>query len=73
MNTSLGSIKDRASILANSQGTLTEMQRDLLRLTSGLTFWYALGSAVVITGIVAWAVNTQMADLPANAPPIPDY
>ncbi|MBI4492652.1 MAG: hypothetical protein HY690_07665 [Chloroflexi bacterium] len=68
-----GSLTDRASILENEQGALTYTQRDLLRLTSGLTFWYALGSAVAIIGIVAWAMNTQMVSLPANAPPIPEY
>ena len=73
MNTIFGSLTDRDSILANRQGTLTYRQRDLLKLMSGLTFWYALGSAVVIVGIVAWATNTQMADLPANAPSIPAY
>ncbi len=66
-------LTDPDSILANKQGTLTIMQRDLLHLTSGLTFWYTFGSAVVIIGIVAWATTKQMADLPANAPPIPAY
>ena len=73
MNRIPGSLTDRDSILANQQGTLTYTQRDLLRLTSGLTFWYALGSAVVIIGIVAWAANVQMADLPETALVIPAY
>lgn len=72
VNPTVGSITDRASILANNQGTLTEMQRDLLHLTSGLTFWYSLGSAVVIIGIVVWATKMQSASLPENATPIPD-
>lgn len=72
MNTNSGSITDRSSILANSLGTLTETQCDLLRLTSGITFLYALGSAAAIIGIVVWATRTQMATLPEVAPPIPD-
>ncbi len=73
MNTISSSLTNRASILANRQGTLTDQQHDLLRLTSGLTFWYALGSAIVITGIVTWAMTLQMANRPANAPRVPAY
>lgn len=73
MDTIFVSLTDPDTILENKQGVLTNDQHDLLRLTSGLTFWYTLGSALVIIGIVWWAVNKQMADLPANAPQIPDY
>lgn len=73
MNTISSPLTDRAAVLANKQGTLTEHQRDLLNLTSALTFWFALGSAAAIAGIVAWAMTKQMAGLPANAPHIPAY
>lgn len=67
MNTLFGSLTDSSAILANKRGELTPTQRDLLHLTSGLTFWYALGSAVVIVGIVAFALAKQAASLPSNA------
>lgn len=73
MNTFFGSLTDPDAILANERGALTDIQRDLLRLTSGLTFWYALGSAVVIVGIVAFALSKQGASLPSNAPHVPAY
>ncbi len=73
MNTLFGSLTDSSAILANKRGELTPTQRDLLHLTSGLTFWYALGSAVVIVGIVAFALAKQAASFPPNAPSVPAY
>lgn len=66
-------LTDRSAITANKQGIVTGEQRELLRLTSGLTFWFLLGSIIVVVGIVAWVVNKEMANLPKNIPHIPNY
>ncbi|MDO8673899.1 MAG: hypothetical protein Q7O66_21010 [Dehalococcoidia bacterium] len=68
------SLTDPGSIEANEHGELTSAQDDMLRLTSGLTFWYVLGSAIVFIGIIVWWITVaEVANPPENAPRIPAY
>jgi hypothetical protein len=70
---SFNSLTNPQNIQSNRQGTVTTEQYDLLRLSSGLRFWFASGSAAVITGIVFWWMKKQSENLTLNAPHIPFY
>lgn len=68
-----GSLTDASALATNQQGRITESQRNLLHITSGLTFWYAFGSALGIGGITVFALKQQTGQQYANAPSMPLY